>query len=364
MLEKKLISNFRDFVIDKSDYFIHNYKNQKGKNRWNIICSAMDWITVGVENINTIEFKSNNTSELYKDILLLISMTDVILESVTQLSRVIPDATNHIVTSNNIFSRNDFCDDLKHFKHTRAVFGAHPVNLNPSQNKDDRWYAAWPYQGYDYNYDLQAYLYPLDTDEEMKIFGVNIEEIENYSKLIYGNLVKLQECISLEFENYIKRLNKVTIEYSGNVLEDINLASDKVKQRLPNTYIESRLNEIKLYFNTISTLDVNKDVVNFFLRQVEVAFENIKESIQKLDYSDVEDDKIFSPTVPQEYQYEFNEYFSVLEGEYVLHEHQYFETISNVLGDYVSIRNEMTYNEKKLLINAGLCAMNCKEDVR
>jgi len=97
---------------------------------------------------------------------------------------------------------------------------------------------------------------------------------------------------------------------------------------------------------------------------VEVAFENIKESIQKLDYSDVEDDKIFSPTVPQEYQYEFNEYFSVLEGEYVLHEHQYFETISNVLGDYVSIRNEMTYNEKKLLINEGLCAMNCKEDVR
>ena len=46
-MDEKLIRKFRERV-DKNDFVLHVYKNIDGKNKWNCICSAMDWISVSV----------------------------------------------------------------------------------------------------------------------------------------------------------------------------------------------------------------------------------------------------------------------------------------------------------------------------
>lgn len=46
-MDEQLIHVFRDRVNE--NYFVlHRYKDCKGKNKWNCICSAMDWISVSV----------------------------------------------------------------------------------------------------------------------------------------------------------------------------------------------------------------------------------------------------------------------------------------------------------------------------
>lgn len=46
-MDEKLIDKFRDRV-NKNYFVLHKYKNVNGKNKWNCICSAMDWISVSV----------------------------------------------------------------------------------------------------------------------------------------------------------------------------------------------------------------------------------------------------------------------------------------------------------------------------
>lgn len=50
MLELCLINEFRE-VVNKNNFTYFRYSNNRNKNQWNCICSAMDWITVAVEHL-------------------------------------------------------------------------------------------------------------------------------------------------------------------------------------------------------------------------------------------------------------------------------------------------------------------------
>lgn len=49
-MDKEIIKRFRD-EVNAQDLVLQMYRNYAGKNYWNIICSAMDWIDVVVEKI-------------------------------------------------------------------------------------------------------------------------------------------------------------------------------------------------------------------------------------------------------------------------------------------------------------------------
>lgn len=51
-MDRDIIKRFRD-KVNEHDLVLQMYRNYKGKNCWNIICSAMDWIDVVVEAIDT-----------------------------------------------------------------------------------------------------------------------------------------------------------------------------------------------------------------------------------------------------------------------------------------------------------------------
>ncbi|HFM5066520.1 TPA: hypothetical protein ACG7OZ_003966, partial [Escherichia coli] len=82
------ISDFRDLVNSNSSFVYQIYKDKGGKNLFNLVCSAMDWISVSVRHLeNAPEFDKNIDSRCMQ-VYSLISSIDLIFESIKQLHRV------------------------------------------------------------------------------------------------------------------------------------------------------------------------------------------------------------------------------------------------------------------------------------
>lgn len=130
MLELCLINEFRE-VVNKNNFTYFRYSNNRNKNQWNCICSAMDWITVAVEHLADYPKKragNLGSIEMYS----YISSVDIIVEAVQQLHRVILSTAEQLFSKDtDCFPQNKFNkNDLDYFKTIRSCFGAHPVNLD------------------------------------------------------------------------------------------------------------------------------------------------------------------------------------------------------------------------------------------
>ena len=89
-MDSKLIDLFREKVNDNgADFVLHRYRNINGKNQWSIICSAMDWISVVVDEIDVkkLSYKNDNDSSIR--VMTFIVCIDVLWEAIQQLHRVL-----------------------------------------------------------------------------------------------------------------------------------------------------------------------------------------------------------------------------------------------------------------------------------
>jgi hypothetical protein len=220
VLDCELIKRLRNLVNSNSYYILHKYRNQGGKNRWNIICSAMDWISVAVNNYNSfpLEFKREDIDSYCMKVYSFISLIDIIYEAVNQLHRVLIEQSSIPFSDEKIYFKDiGNMDDNNYFKHIRAVFGAHPVNLNSNK---ERWYASWPTKDHFGKYDLQVFLYPLDSDKETITFGIHFSELRSFAYSRYNYLNVIIDEINRDFERYIKNCQSEKIEFTGDYLLD------------------------------------------------------------------------------------------------------------------------------------------------
>jgi len=161
MINNSKIVKFRNFINENSDYLIKTEIGKK-KNRWNVICSAMDWIDVSTSRISNVNLNANNIKDINlfsTEVFFYISMIDIIFESIKQLHRVIIDINSvPFFNEKSCFSNHNYSNDNDYFKHIRAIFGAHPVNLRDKEN--EKWFASWPVfdQSVNKKYDLMVYL--------------------------------------------------------------------------------------------------------------------------------------------------------------------------------------------------------------
>ncbi|MGG3737515.1 hypothetical protein [Aeribacillus pallidus] len=56
-INSDLIDEFRN-KVNEEPFFREKYRNVNGKNYWNIICSAMDWISVASEGLPSIKLNT------------------------------------------------------------------------------------------------------------------------------------------------------------------------------------------------------------------------------------------------------------------------------------------------------------------
>lgn len=200
-LDSSLQEKFRK-TLQESPVLKNTLKTLKGKNKLNVVYSAMDWISVGVEGTKNVDFDIKGIGYNHVNTLKLtqyIICVDLILESIHQLYRVIKDIfkTEYIFKdTKHIFNKK--ISDESYFKHLRAIFGIHPVNLKSldgieEKNSDGkRYFSSWVAFAMSREYDFEVSIYGNDVEEDnSEIIGISLEKINCFVRERYNLLNEL-----------------------------------------------------------------------------------------------------------------------------------------------------------------------------
>lgn len=195
IIESDLLDSFRELLMNQE--VNKKYSNINGKNKWNILCSAADWIDIGSYGINNFNYKKSpffsyeNTLEFMQ----LISCADLIVQSINQICCVV---LNKIPSQRDSLIFKESIPDDKYFAQLRATFLAHPVNLKSNNgvhsDADERWYASWSTSSSLKNNSIQTFLYSNKSNEyELEI---EVDLIIEYILFKYNMLRNINEFIS------------------------------------------------------------------------------------------------------------------------------------------------------------------------
>ena len=213
-LERDLIRRFRDKINDNHHFVLHKYRNMNGKNLWNVICSAMDWIEVAVEGIPYIQLGNKNENVASLNLMQLICAMDLVTESTRQLYRVFelpyPYHNDHCIFG------NEKTDDT-YFKHVRAMFGVHPVNL--TGENDERYYASWSTPKLEA--DFSVFVYSNQPDKESQIHSIFIKDLFEYTIKRYSLLNDLIEHVEHDYQTHL-------INWKGNLILGYSATLDQI----------------------------------------------------------------------------------------------------------------------------------------
>lgn len=282
-IDSELISIFRDEVNTWS--FSEKFKNVNGKNHWNIICSAMDWITLAATGLPSIDVEPKGIGYNHLDTLNLmqyIITIDVMVDSINQLFKVIEgikkDNDLPLANDRTIFKQSKV-SDYNYFKHIRAVFSTHPVNLKSvdgvPNNDGERFYASWVAKN-SLDGDYYVYLYSNNPDKDDQIpFDIKIRDLNLYTEKRYkllDILIKKVKKIKIEHININKQSsipiltnpieqlevlyeeNKKRLGYRHGYAEEINHIYLQLKisiTSITDSYFQDIINEYKLYLTSL-----------------------------------------------------------------------------------------------------------------
>ena len=216
----KLIDQFRN-KVNEHGLVLHLYRNKNGKNQWSIICSAMDWISVVVEeiDISKLTFKNDNSSSV--KVMTYISCIDVLWEAIQQLHRVfyhtskIPYKDDDTIFKHKLFQSTD----NEYFKTIRACFASHQVNLKDNftgKGKNEQRYASWSGGFRDGHFSV--FLYSNEPDIPDIPLSIYFDELQIFAEKRYDYLKKVMEEIDHQIKNYFEEQRKILIDKSKFVV--------------------------------------------------------------------------------------------------------------------------------------------------
>lgn len=226
-LDSNLITRFRNVMLGNNSYVINTYKNHEGKNKWNVICSAMDWREVSVNGIQYIDFKHPSQHMRSLNVMQFICALDIIIEGIKQLCRVFQ--IKYLYTNNKEIFQTEWSDDI-YFKHIRAAFGTHPVNLkdlNPSSEM--KYYASWSTDKIGKGFTVIMYSNSLEIESyEMNI---EIEELFAYTEKRYRLLEKIIVEINKRYDDFRAEKKNIEIRKGKTLNEEVQILLEENKKR-------------------------------------------------------------------------------------------------------------------------------------
>lgn len=357
-ISRELINKFRDEVNDNSYFVLHKYGEKDNKNQWNCICSSMDWIEVSIDYI--LEYKNKIQKKSFDmTVYGYISAIDNIFEAITQLHRVLLE-TKEVPFNNeyNIFLNNELkYDDNKYFKHIRAVFGAHPVNLKVAKGKC---FASYP-SAYHDEYDYAVSIWSNNLDVQDIIFGFKIDDLNKFLYSRYTYLNQLIKIINKEFKNFEENMKKKIISEGNTPLEKLQNLQVASKERLDNEYYKETIGNLIFLFNAnFPSEHKNKVLVNKYLKKAQKTIDELYSKLQNMIFDNLEYD-IFDYNIPRDISYEVSKFFDqIIFYRLNLQDYnQYFlKNIISRLKEYfeddIIIDKNMEISEIYLLISAVL----------
>lgn len=311
IIDIELISKFRDKVNSNSYFVLQRYKNVNEKNQWNIICSCMDWISVAIRNLYDMKNDNTNIDILSMQTYLYISSIDIVFEAIKQLHRVLAgDNSIPFEKDNSVFKKNtpfEYMDDNSYFKHIRAIFGAHPINL---KDKNGQWFASWPYNHSVDDDDFQVRLYSNKLDQEDISFGIKFNELNNFLNLRYSYLNDLIEMINNQYHNYVLEKKEQIINTDKNIVKQLEILFEEAKNRLNNDYYVYNVIDLLKIFNT--ELSSNHSLEKKYKKELKKVIDEIHKNLQNMEIVDLLTDNILHPDYPSSLSYEMSKLLPIL----------------------------------------------------
>jgi hypothetical protein len=359
-IDNSLITEFRKKANDNI-IFRNAYKNIGGKNKWNVICSSMDWITVASRGINKININDSKFG-MFSDIQSLNLMqyvitVDIMLESIKQLFRVLfgHNYKYPLIDDNSIFMQS-ISDDI-YFKHLRAAFGTHPVNLNSLDgincNKDESFYASWSsgnFMSEEYDYIVNLYSNDPSKDNQIEL-GINMDKVNLYFESRYNLLKLLSEKLDLLNEEISEKYRKELIESSNDIVSQIEILVMENNRRYGEGYgFYYQLNYIYTLIRVYTEFQTKDAIVKGYIEFLKGKIPHIKTGLQDLTRKE---DNLFLRPINLAGNYETEKIYSYLTNFHPIGEVYYYKLIEKgFLPEFLMTSNNMDL--KELFLDAYL----------
>lgn len=362
MLDDRLINEFRTYVNLHSEMFVVEYKNVKGKNLWNCICSCMDWIDIAVEFLRTFRRSSELSHQMSMNIYSFISAVDIIVEAIQQLDRAVnmnegEGWKKSFKGQREMFPDSPYKDDDLHFKEIRAAFGAHPTSLRSNSSRD-RHFASWSTNRTHGNYDYSVRIYDLDASKtDYSEFGFRFDSIVNYVKSRYSYLKILHHKLEERRESFISEFAEVPIERCQNTIMQMEIIQKEIENRRAGSYYAGLAEEIIRLLNAYPRVQSieNRKIGLAYLKEVMLAIEELYNNLQNMKLETFLSEDILNPRYSSKYQYDIAKVYNYISdpnsnGVYDYH----LNMVQEYLQGYVTFDQPSDYDQVFLLLKAGL----------
>ena len=364
-MDKEAINRFRN-EVNEQGFVLQMYHNHEGKNLWNIICSAMDWIDVVVEMIDAKNLSGKNDNDSSIKVMTLIMCIDVMWEAVRQLHRVF-FATDTIPFTNSteIFRHKLFkASDNDYFKTIRACFAAHPINLNDYFTRDkqkERRYASWSGGGFS-NGDFSVILYSNQSDKDAIFLDIYFDELLKFAEQRYTYLNTISEEIVRQRGEYLSFRKNTRIERTGSVDDQILVLIKEARRRFNSDYYDYELNQLKIIFFTQITSSQNLKIVSQYREALLCKVDELFRALQEMKLITLESTQKINDHCPPQCRYTFSKLVDAVYsyGPIQLVNMSEFEAC---LGHIIDFRNITSTEELYVCIKAGFYYLNTKEQL-
>lgn len=342
-MNTSLIDEFRTKVNDH-DLILQIYRNYNGRNKWNIICSAMDWIQVGVSGIDVSALEKTNTDQASIKVITFLSCIDVMWEGIQQLHRVFFNTKDIPFKGiNNIFHGD--MDDNDYWKEIRAAFAAHPTNLTKHNSQEKR-YASWSGGGFGSSGDFSVILYSNDPSMDYEFFDISFDEIQAFATSRYEYLKHLMVQISNIKAEWCEKWRRRTIELTGDIVADIDILLKSNAERLSNDYCDYYLEEIKTAFSVEVHGTKNCAILDKYREMLKGEIEIIYHILQNMDLEyEIVDNNY------EDYKYNYQNQIIFEPGKGLLS--WAIESLKVPLGQYIDLDLCESIEELQVIVRAG-----------
>lgn len=360
-----IINEFRAFINDNVDYIVDVYADKQGRNQWNCICACMNWIEVALDNISSIKYDEKNINIKCMQAYSYISAIDLVWESVKQLHRVIFAVKGiPFEEDNRVFENQLDINDNEYFKHLRAIFGAHPVNLKDPSNPKAKYFANWPNEDCFGEYDFISTLWSADTDEEAEDIriGFRFSQLDEFLNIRYEYINVLKDKLNDDINRHYSKMRKEKIKSSDNIRVQLDILKSELDIRSKNDYYSGIINKLIGFFNSERVISSNNHAITMYLKELQYVINELKHNIQEMIFTELESDSIIYLKPPKEIYYNLSKVYSYYNnyGVNIDNYNFYIKPIAEFLEEYVDINYDMSYEECSLAINAGLFEYWCK----
>lgn len=359
-MNKDIINRFRS-EVGEQNLVMQMYRDRNGKNLWNIICSAMDWIDVVAETINAKNLSCRNDNDSSIKVMTFITCIDVLWEAVQQLHRVFFD-TDAIPFDNKaeVFQHKLFpSTDNNYFKTIRACFATHPINLNDyftCDKQKERRYASWSGGGFCKG-DFSVILYSNQPDKDALSLDIYFDELMEFAEQRYRHLDTISEEIDRQKSNILFLGQTEKIERTDSINHQISVLIEEAKRRFNNDYYNYELEKLKVIFATPIVSPQNLNVVNQYRAALRAEVDELFAVLQEMRLVDLKSTRNIDDSCPSECLYMFSKLADVVFGDGHM---QFFgiDTFRTYLGDSIDFENIESAKELYVIIKAGFFMMN------